>query len=59
MGRPEGVIKKTKDNSRKKYREAKDFAEGKRVGRPKQRWVPEGFVEHTGQPFGGYWEKIQ
>jgi hypothetical protein len=30
--------------------------EGKKFGRPKQRWV-EGFVEHTGQPFG-YWEKV-
>lgn len=47
MSKPEGILKKTKDNSRKKYNEAKDFAEGKRLGRPKQQWVPSMF---NGEP---------
>jgi hypothetical protein len=47
-----------KINQTKNYVSAKDFADGKKIGRPKQRWVPVAFVEHTGQPFGGYWEKI-
>lgn len=33
-----------------------EWMRAKKVGRPKQAWV-EGFVEHTGQPFG-YWVKI-
>jgi len=40
MSKPEGILKKTKDNSHKKYNEAKDFAEGKRLGRPKQVFDP-------------------
>ena len=51
MARPEGIIKKTKNNDHKKYREAKDFAEGKRVGRPKQQWVPSIF---DGAPLSAY-----
>lgn len=39
MSKPEGIIKKTKDNSRKKHREAKEWDERKRLGRPKQVWV--------------------
>lgn len=34
-------------NRDKNYAGAKDFAEGKRVGRPKQRWVPSMF---NGEP---------
>jgi hypothetical protein len=37
---------------------AKDFAEGKKIGRKKQIWVPVRFVEHIGQPVGGHWEKV-
>ena len=32
-----------KINPAKNYAGAKDFAEGKRIGRPKQRWVPSTF----------------
>jgi hypothetical protein len=47
-----------KTNHNKNFVAAKDFAAGKKVGRPKQRWVPARFVEQTGEPVGGYWEKI-
>jgi hypothetical protein len=48
-----------KVNQTKNYVAAKDFAEGKKIGRPKQVWVPATFVEHTGQPVDGHWEKVQ
>lgn len=57
MARPVGVTSKLKDNSKKKWRENTEWTQGKKIGRPKQRWVEGGFVEHTGQPFDGHWEK--
>jgi hypothetical protein len=35
---------------------AKDFAEGKKIGRPKQEWVPWKF-DPVGGPTG-YWRKV-
>jgi len=58
MARPMGVARATKDNSNKHPRQREEFTEGKKIGRPKQVWVPGGFVEHTGQPFDGHWEKV-
>lgn len=46
MSMPAGVSKKTKDNSRKKYREHQEWMEGKKLGRPHQQWV------------NGHWAKI-
>lgn len=45
---PTGVVKKTKDNSKKNYRAAEDWRKGKRLGRPQQQ-----FNEETKQ-----WGKI-
>ena len=49
MSRPDGIAKKTKDNSRKNYRAHDEWIQGKRLGRPKQRfdertqeWTKEG-----------------
>jgi hypothetical protein len=39
MAKPEGITKKTKDNSHKKPYEREQWQKGKRIGRPKQRWV--------------------
>jgi hypothetical protein len=36
MTMPAGIVKKTKDNSRKKWREHQEWQKGKRLGRPKQ-----------------------
>jgi hypothetical protein len=36
MAMPAGIQKKTKDNSKKKYREHDEWMEGKKLGRPKQ-----------------------
>ena len=36
MSKPEGILRKKKDNSKKNYRSAEDFAKGKKLGRPKQ-----------------------
>jgi hypothetical protein len=46
-----------KTNQVKNYVAAKDFAEGKKIGRPKQRWVPFKF-DPVGGP-NGYWEKVK
>ena len=47
-----------KVSNEKAYQAAKEFSEGKKLGRKKQRWVPVTFIEHTGEPVGGYWEKV-
>jgi hypothetical protein len=50
-----------KINPVKNYAGAKDFAEGKRVGRPKQVWVwddPEPSIISSGVERRGHWEKI-
>jgi len=49
MAKPEGILRKKKDNSKKNYRNAEDFAKGKKVGRPKQVWI-----EATNS-----WEKVK
>ena len=38
MALPTGVVKKTKDNSKKNYRTAEDWNKGKRLGRPAQQF---------------------
>lgn len=59
MTAPAGIIRKTKDNSRKKYREAKEWAEGKKIGRPKQVWVfDEPLTAASGEQPSGHWEKV-
>ena len=40
MSKPEGITKRTKDNSRKKSYEREQWMKGKKIGRPKQVWVP-------------------
>lgn len=59
MGRPAGVERATKNNDNKHPHVREEWMKGKRIGRPKQAWVPGGFVEHTGQPFDGHWEKVK
>lgn len=39
MSRPAGVTAKTKDNSKKKFREHEEWMVGKKIGRPKQVYV--------------------
>jgi hypothetical protein len=41
MARPVGVTQKTKDNSRKKFREHDEWMEAKKLGRRKQVWMAE------------------
>jgi hypothetical protein len=48
MTMPAGIVKKTKDNSKKKWRERKAWMVAKKIGRTKQQWSPN----------GGYWEKV-
>jgi hypothetical protein len=36
MAMPAGIQRKTKDNSKKKFREHEEWVKGKRIGRPKQ-----------------------
>jgi hypothetical protein len=48
MARPEGILKKTKNNSRKNYRAAAEWKQRKCQGRPQQQ-----YNESTGQ-----WGKI-
>jgi hypothetical protein len=36
MAMPAGIVKKTKDNSRKKWREREMWMAGKKINRPKQ-----------------------
>lgn len=68
MAKPAGLQSKLKDNSKKKYREQKEWSEGKRVGRKKQVWVwdveplvvlpregGESVIPNTGV---GHWEKV-
>ena len=58
MTMPAGVVKKTKNNDNKHYREHDEWMQGKKIGRKKQRWVngdgPLGvFIAN-----GGHWEKV-
>ena len=53
-----------KINQTKNYVAAKDFAEGKKIGRPKQEWVNDGTSAFEVSPgivsfTGGYWKKVQ
>jgi hypothetical protein len=48
MAKPVGLATKTKDNSRKKFRENEEWRKGKKLGRPAQQ-----FNAETGQ-----WGKI-
>lgn len=49
MALPVGVTKKTKNNGKKNYRAHDEWMEGKKLGRRKQRWVPD---------IPGHWEKV-
>lgn len=53
MTMPAGIQKKTKDNSGKKYREHEEWQVGKKLGRPKQVWVPAVMSDGV-----GHWEKV-
>ena len=48
MAKPVGLKSALKDNSKKKWREHDEWMIGKKIGRPKQQWNPN----------GGYWEKV-
>lgn len=41
MAMPMGIVKKTKDNSKKKYREHDEWQAGKKLGRKKQKFNAE------------------
>lgn len=41
MAMPAGVQRKTKDNSRKKFREHEEWSKGKKIGRPAQQFNAE------------------
>jgi hypothetical protein len=63
MARPVGVTARVKDNSRKKFKEHDEWMEGKKIGRPKQRWVwdvePYELNPDTTDMGGcGHWEKV-
>lgn len=59
MARPVGLAKATKDNSNKHPRQADEFREGKKMGRPKQRWVlDEPLAVAAGEQPSGHWEKV-
>ena len=53
MAKPVGVVTKTKDNSRKKFREHEDWMKGKKLGRPKQVWI----IDNAAGD--GHWEKVK
>ena len=46
-----------KENNNKNYQAAEDFRKGKKIGRPKQHWVPVA-GDRPGQT-EGYWEKVK
>jgi hypothetical protein len=57
--KPAGMSTKTKDNSRKKYRENAEWSAGKKIGRKKQVWVPNvAFVTNPQGEVAGRWEKV-
>jgi hypothetical protein len=57
VAKPDGITKKTKDNSKKKYRENLEWMRGKKLGRPKQQWVP--VLDADGwETSEGHWEKV-
>lgn len=60
MARPVGLAKATKDNSNKHPRQADEFREGKKMGRPKQRWVLDVLYANPGSADAskGHWEKV-
>lgn len=47
-----------KSQKTKNYQAHEEWMVAKKFGRKKQVWVPATFVEHTGQPVDGHWEKI-
>lgn len=59
MAKPEGITKKTKDNSRKHPHMREEWMAGKKLGRPKQIWVWDATpMEEIGETDIGHWEKI-
>lgn len=64
MARPAGTQRSLKDNSKKNYRVREEWMQGKRIGRPKQRWVPDEVMSDvvTRNILGtipGHWEKVK
>lgn len=57
MARPARMTQKTKDNSKKNYRERKEWMQGKKIGRPKQVWVDDTPTHLIGES-EGHWEKV-
>ena len=49
--KPEGIIKRTKDNDHKHPQQREEWMKGKKIGRPKQMWVPSTLF---GVPFPEY-----
>lgn len=63
MAKPAGLQSKLKDNSRKNYRVREEWMQGKRIGRPKQRWIADEVMSEGGsRSILGYtpgrWEKV-
>jgi hypothetical protein len=49
-----------KQNTDKNYQSRKEWMQGKKLGRCKQRWVWDGWTAPPEQkPLTGHWEKIQ
>lgn len=62
--RPAGIARATKDNSGKHPQQAEEFREGKKIGRPKQRWIWDIEPTDTLHPEFvaggiGHWEKVK
>jgi hypothetical protein len=57
MAKPEGIVKRTKDNSRKQPYQREQWMLGKKLGRPKQRWVYDNGTHWAGVG-SGHWEKV-
>jgi len=60
MARPEGIVKRTKDNDHKHPQQREEWMKGKKIGRPKQVWVwDKEPITLYGTKFKGqgHWEK--
>jgi hypothetical protein len=53
MTAPAGIVKKTKNNGNKKYRENEEWQKAKKLGRRKQLWVWDDEANKI-----GHWEKV-
>jgi hypothetical protein len=55
--KPEGISKKTKDNSNKRPYEREQWMKAKKLGRPKQVYVYDNGYGWSGEG-QGHWEKV-